>query len=102
MSWVCNHRRARAFAASLRRQAARLVGDEAAGTMITFGLALPVIIVAAGAAVDYSFAASIRSKMQAVADSAALASARELQLARADSGRITAIANNVVTSAFPG
>jgi Flp pilus assembly protein TadG len=102
MSWVCNHRRARALPASLRRQAGGFVGDEGAGTMITFALALPLIIAASGAAIDYSFAASIRSKMQAVADSAALASARELQLARADSSRITAIANNVVHSALPG
>jgi Flp pilus assembly protein TadG len=89
--------RANAVAAVLR-QGARLVGDEAAGTLVTFALLLPVLVAAAGAAVDYSLAASTRSKMQAVADSAALASVREMQLARSDSSKITAIANNVVNS----
>jgi Flp pilus assembly protein TadG len=68
--------------------------------MIVFALTLPVLTVAAAAAVDYSLAASNRSKMQAVADSAALASVRELQLARTDSSRITAIANNVINSSL--
>jgi hypothetical protein len=85
----------------LLRQGARLVGDEAAGTMMTFALLLPVLVAAAGAAIDYSFAASTRSKMQAIADASALASVREMQLARSDSSKITAIANNVINSAMP-
>ena len=60
-------------AGSLRRQAGRFVGDEAAGTMMIFALTLPVLIAAGGAAMDYSLAASARSKMQAIADAAALA-----------------------------
>jgi Flp pilus assembly protein TadG len=102
MSWVCDYKRARAFAASLRRRAGRFVVDEAASTMITFALATPLIVAASGAAIDYSFAASIRSKMQSTADAAVLASARELQLARADSGRIIAVANNVINSSLLG
>ena len=75
--------------------------SEAGNTITVFALALPVLVAAAGAAVDYSVAAaSTRSKMQAVADSAALASARELQLARTDANRVTVIANNVVNSAL--
>jgi Flp pilus assembly protein TadG len=85
---------------TLRPQVACFVADEAGGTMMVFALTLPVLMVAAAAAVDYSLAASTWSKMQAVADSAALASVRELQLARADSARITAVANNVVHSAL--
>jgi Flp pilus assembly protein TadG len=100
MSWVCSRRRARALAGLLRRQAGRFVRDEAAGTMIIFALTLPVVVAAASAAVDYSLAAATRSKMQAVADSAALASVRELQLARTDSSRITVIANNVINSSL--
>jgi hypothetical protein len=67
-----------------------------------FTLTLPVVVTAVGAALDYSLAASTRSKMQAVADSAALASVQELQLARTDSSRITAIANNVINSSLQG
>ena len=68
--------------------------------MTLFALTLPVLVAGAAAAVDYSFAASTRSKMQAVADSAALASVRELQLARTDASRIVAIASNVVSSSM--
>ena len=100
MSWICNDWDASPLAGSMRRQAKRFVADQAGNTIIVFALALPVLVAAAGAAVDYSFAASTRSKMQAVADSAALASARELQLARTDSNRITVIANNVVNSSL--
>src|SRR5262245_27621337 len=98
MVWSWNSGRPRSYASLLRLRTARFIDDEAAGTMTIFALTLPVVIAAAGAAVDYSRAASTRTKMQAAADSAALASARELQLARMDASRITAIANNVVNS----
>ena len=84
------------------RQAGRFVADEAAGTAIMFALILPVLIAAGGAAVDYSFALMTQTKMKALPNSAALASVRELQLARTDSSRITAIANNVVNSLTSG
>jgi Flp pilus assembly protein TadG len=98
MSWIDKHGHATALAACLRRQAGRFVPDETAGTITIFALTLPVLMAAAGVAVDYSLAASTQSKMQAAADAAALASVRELQLARADSDRITAIANNVINN----
>jgi Flp pilus assembly protein TadG len=100
MSWICNHRHARALADPTRREAGRLVADEAANTVIIFALTLPVIMAAAGAAVDYSLAAKTRSNMQGIADSAALAAVRELQLARSNSSGITAIANNFVNSSL--
>jgi putative Flp pilus-assembly TadE/G-like protein len=100
MSWIWNDWDASALAGSIRRQAGRFAAAEAGNTIVVFALALPVLVAAAGAAVDYSFAASTRSKMQAVADSAALASVRELQLARTDANRITVIANNVVNSSL--
>ncbi len=84
------------------RQAGRFVGNEAAGTAIMFALILPVLIAAGGAAVDYSFALMTQTKMKGVADSAALASVRELQLARTDSSRVTVIANNVINSLLQG
>src|SRR5205807_8281426 len=94
------HGRTGALASSLRRQAIRFIGDQAAGTMMTFALVLPVLMAAGGAAVDYSLAAATRSKMQAIADAAALAAARELQLARTDSSRITVVADNVIKSSL--
>src|SRR3954453_7085511 len=101
MSSICIYSHPSAWAnSSLRRRAGRFLVDEAAGTMMIFALTLPVAMAAGGAAVDYSLAASTRSNMQAVADSAALASARELQLARTDSSSITAIANNFINSSL--
>ena len=86
----------------MMRQAGRFIGNEAAGIAMTFALILPVLIVAVGAAVDYSLALMTQTKMKGVADSAALASVREIQLARTDSSRITAIANNVINSLLQG
>jgi hypothetical protein len=86
----------------MMRQAGRFIGNEAAGTAIMFALTLPVLIAAGGAAIDYSFALMTQTKMKGVADSAALTSVRELQLAQTDSNRITAIANNVINSLLQG
>ena len=97
-----NHRCAGALVRSVVRHAGRFVRNEAAGTAIVFALILPVLIAGGGAALDYSFALMTQTKMRGVADSAALASVREIQLARTDSSRITAIANNVVNSMIQG
>lgn len=98
----CWHSRSSPQGASpFRRHVTAFASDVAAGTAIKFALSLPVLLAFAGAANDYSSAASTRSKMQSVADSAALASVRELQLARTDAGRVTAIATNVVNSQLP-
>jgi Flp pilus assembly protein TadG len=99
MSWICND--GDTLAAAMRRQAKRFVAGEAGNSVMVFALALPVLVAAAGGAVDYSMAAATRSKMQAVADSAAVASARELQLARTDENRVTVVAKSVVNSSLP-
>jgi Flp pilus assembly protein TadG len=98
MWWTCNYNQPNVLAGLFKRPARYFVCDRSGGVVIKFALALPALVAAAAAAVDYSTAASTRSKMQAVADSAALASVRELQLARADANRIIAVANNVVDS----
>ncbi len=101
MSWRCNFRKVLA-GASTRRQAGRFLANEAASTLIIFALAMPVLTIAAVEGVDYSLALLTQTKMQTVADSAALAAARELGLARTDPSTITAVANNVVNSALQG
>ena len=98
MSWRCNYRHARAVADSVVRQAGRFVVDEAAGTAIIFAVTLPVLIAAGGGGIDYSLASLTQDKLKSVADSAALASARELQLAQMDASKVTVIANNVISS----
>ena len=98
MFWICVTREARAIAGAQCDHIGRFAAAEAGNTITIFALALPVLVAAVGAAIDYSSATSTRSKMQAVADLAALASVRELQLARTDANRVTVVANNVVNS----
>jgi Flp pilus assembly protein TadG len=87
-------------AVSAGRQIGRFVANEAASTAIVFALALPVFTIVAVEGVDYSLALLTETKMQSVADSAALASVRELQLARTDPNSLTALANNLVDSSL--
>lgn len=100
MSTMLSHWSPEGLRQVLQQRIARLAADEAASTLMTFALALPVLMTAAAAAVDYSFAAMVRTRMQSAADSAALASVRELQLARTDANRATVIATNVVNTAI--
>jgi Flp pilus assembly protein TadG len=102
LTWSYNYRHARAVAGSVMRQAGRFVGDEAAGTAMMFAVILPVLIAAGGGGIDYSLALMTQTKMKSVADSAALASVREIQLARTDASRVTVIANNVINSLIQG
>ena len=75
-----------------------LLRDETGSISILYALMIPVVFGAAGIGLDYSRAASERSKMQAVADAAAIAAARELQMARADPEKISAVAKNYVVT----
>ena len=74
------------------------VRDQRGNVMLTFAIVLPVLLGAAAIAVDYSFAASTRTRMQAVADAAALSAARELQMAQTNSDKVAAVAQNYVKS----
>ena len=65
--------------ASLRR----LIRNESANVVTTFALATPVVFGVVGVAIDYSMASATRTKMQMVADSAAINSVREFQIAKA-------------------
>jgi Flp pilus assembly protein TadG len=76
--------RPRLCSPAIVRAGRRFFDDCSANIIVTFALVLPVLVVAAGAAIDYSRAAGARSRMQAVADDAALAAAQRLQLAQTD------------------
>lgn len=92
-----NQGHTRVLANPVRRLAERFRADEAANALMVFALTMPVLMAAGGAGIDFGLAAWTRNKMQAVADTAALASAQELQLAQTDTGRIDAIARNYVS-----
>ena len=76
----------------------RLVGENSATVMTTFALAVPVVFGAVGVAVDYSMASNTRTRMQAVADAAAINGAREFQMARATASSVTAAVQSYVRS----
>lgn len=78
-------RRLRAFA-----------GDTRANIVMSFALALPVMVGAAGLAVDYTTAASARSALQSAADGAALAAASELRLAGSNTDAVIEVARRHV------
>jgi Flp pilus assembly protein TadG len=98
MRYGYDHSRPNPLIAKFTRCAGDFADNKSAGVLIKFALALPVLLAAVSTAINYSSAAAIRSKMQATADSAALASVRELQLARADESRIASIAKNIVNT----
>src|SRR5262249_33218156 len=74
----------------------RLRRDQSGGVAIIFALALPVVLGIAGVAIDYSRAAAARTKMQAVADSAAINAARAMQLAKSTPESVAATAQAYV------
>lgn len=96
------HRRqsSRAAARFFAHRIGSFRNDETGATALTFALVIPVLLAAAGAAIDYSGAATNRTKMQSAVDAAATASASELLLARSDESRIIAIATNVVSTSL--
>jgi len=71
------------------------------GTAITFGLLTPVLLMGIAAAIDYGTFERGRGRLQAQVDAAAIASAREMQLAQTDTSRIVAVAEHFVHSAEP-
>ena len=55
--------------------------DRSGGVVVTFAVALPVLLAAAGLASDYAMMTKIRSDLQHAADAAATAAAHEIPLA---------------------
>jgi Flp pilus assembly protein TadG len=79
----------------------RLVRDTSASTAVMFGLAVPVVMGVVAVAVDYSRAAAGKAKLQAVADAAAIYSAREFQMAQSKPDRIAAVALSYARNEVP-
>ena len=77
-----------------RRHLARLRQDNRGNTLVSFAIAVPIVAGVVGVGLDYAGAASTRSKMQAVADGAALYAAREFQMVQANVEKVTAVARN--------
>ncbi|MEZ5925871.1 MAG: pilus assembly protein TadG-related protein [Hyphomicrobiaceae bacterium] len=76
--------------------------DEAGGILVAFAVSLPILVAAVSLAVDYSQSVRARDQMQAAADAAALAAARELGLANARQTNMSSIVAAVVDSFVSG
>src|SRR5271157_4372900 len=74
-----------------------MTGDRKGSTSILYALMAPVLIFAAGAAIDYGRAAQIHSKLNAAADAAALAALTPNMLQQSD-----AVAQAAAVSMFQG
>lgn len=82
----------------LARNGRRLVQDTAGSGMIVAAMVAPVLLLAVGVAIDFGRASTARSGLQDIADAAAIASARELVLANADSSQLQSIAEQSVSA----
>jgi Flp pilus assembly protein TadG len=69
-------------------------------TVVVFGVALPLLLAAGAATVEYGHISMRQAQLQKAADSAALLAARELTLANATIDRIGAVARNMVTASL--
>ena len=79
----------------------RLAEDRRGSIALLLGLALPVLLGLAGAAVDYARWIRQKGELRSAADAAALAAARELTLSSSSEARVKAVAEAVVRSHIP-
>ncbi len=66
--------------------------------MVTFAIALPVLLLVTGGAIDYAAMLNERSRAQRAADSASLAGAKELSLADSNRQNVPAVVEAVIAS----
>lgn len=78
----------------------RFRGDRSGSAMILGALVLPILILVAGMAVDYGSASSSATRLQEMADAAAIAAAKELVLANADQDQLESVAELSIETNF--
>src|SRR5947209_7604799 len=76
----------------------RLLRKDSASVTTTLALVVPVVFGAVGIAVDYSMASATRTKIQMIADTAAINAVREFQIARATADSVQASAQSYAKS----
>jgi Flp pilus assembly protein TadG len=90
------------FANASAAVASRLGRCQSGAVGMMFAFALPLVIGLGGAAVDYSNMSLQRTRIQAVADAAALAAAREFRLGNADLRTVTNAAQRYADASLAG
>lgn len=80
----------------------RAFADQSGSVMMTAALLLPVVIACVGLSVDYISASTARQQLQAAADAAALAGAKELSLSEINLASIDGVAKTVLDDLVKG
>ena len=75
-----------------------MAGDRGGASVILFAVALPVLVLIVGIAVDYGYMSVSKTRLQGLADAAATAAAREYHVANTDPSQIQAVAESVVNA----
>ncbi len=86
----------------LHRVAKRYLNSSAGSTIVMFALVLPVLLGAIGVAIDFSTFTMKQQALQAAADQAALASAKELSIVSNSDSVVQAAAMNFLTEGLRG
>lgn len=68
------------------------LSSESGGVVVIGAIALPVLLIAAGAVIDHGLAIRDRSVLQTISDATALAAARELSTTKLSDARLNAVA----------
>ena len=76
------------------------LGDEGAASLVTFAIALPVLAVLGGSALQYGLLVQQKANLQQAADSAALGGAKNLQISNATPAATTSIAVAIANAAL--
>jgi Flp pilus assembly protein TadG len=76
----------------LSKLIARYAANVCGGLALTFAMSAPVLIGSLGVAIDFVNYNRVKTDLQAAADAAAVAGAREMQLAQSDSEQVTSAA----------
>jgi Putative Flp pilus-assembly TadE/G-like len=66
------------------------------GLGLIFAMTAPVLLVVSGVAIDYASASMLRTKLQAIADSAAIAGAKQFSLANSDAKTVNAVVDSFI------
>lgn len=84
------------FMSAMRSLMQRFALETRGTTAMTFALSTPVLLAATALAVDYTDLSSRQQRLQQLADSAALAGAREMRLGNQAAGAVNGIAQNYI------
>ncbi|MBC8038256.1 MAG: pilus assembly protein [Rhizobiales bacterium] len=80
----------------------RLPRDSRGGIAVSFALAVPALMAALGVATDFAVMVKVKTNLQAAADAAAIAGAREIPLAGTNTKQVTSAAQSFAAYALTG